>query len=603
MSRVLAGLVALLLVPVLGSAQLPPPPLPDGAVINVISTVQGGIGTVTIQTAPGRALPPQAPARDQGAPKTGTSVIRGRVVGADTGLGLRRAVVRLNGAELRESRSTVTDADGRYEFGNLPAGRYSVFASKTSYVDLGYGQRQPRDMSKQLDVGDKQVVEKIDFVLPRSGVITGRILDEFGEPIANANVQPMQNRFMNGQRRPMPSGQGASTPDTGEFRLWGLQPGDYLVSVTPRQNGNTSDNSDDRSGYAATYYPGTSNLALAQPITLAVGQTASGVDIMLTPVRTAKVSGTAVDSKGQPIQNGFVTAMQRVGSMMFSNIGGQIREGTFTISGIPPGDYLLRANAMMQPRSGNEPPEILTAMVAVNGADISGVQLVPIVPVIVTGRVVFDPATAAPNPASVRVLASPKSPEMMMGMIGNMGPPVVKDDLSFELKAAPGLTMIRAVVGGPGTYSLPLTQGSWLLKSVRYHSTDVTDVGLELMSGRDVSDVEIVMTNLPQIVTGQITNARGEAVKDGAVLVFGQDKEQWGTQGRYTSIGRPDKDGKYTVRTLPPGDYFAIAVEQIDSQRFSGDPDYFDMLSRSAVRFSLVEGDTRTVDLKLVVQQ
>src|SRR5258706_11275927 len=306
MSRVLAGLVALLLVPVLGSAQLPPPPLPDGAVINVISTVQGGIGTVTIQTTPGGALPPQAPARDQASPKTGTAGIRGRVVGADTGLGLRRAAVRISGADIREARSTVTDADGRYEFANLPAGRYSVFASKTSYVDLGYGQRQPRDVSKQLDVGDKHAVENIDFVLPRGAVITGRMLDEIGEPIANAIVRPMQNRFMNGQRRPMPTGPSASTPDTGEFRLWGLQPGDYFVSVTPMQNGaNASDNSDDRSGYAATYYPGTSNLALAQPITLAVGQTASGVDIMLTPVRTAKVSGTAVDSKGQPIQNGF----------------------------------------------------------------------------------------------------------------------------------------------------------------------------------------------------------------------------------------------------------------------------------------------------------
>ena len=596
MSRVLAGLVALFLVPVFAFAQVPPPPLAGAA----ISVAQGITGSVI----GGLTAPPQGPARDQAAPKTGTSRIRGRVVGADSGLGLRRAAVGISSPDIRETRGTVTDADGRYEFIDLPAGRYSVIVNKTGYVQMSYGQRRPNDAPKQIDVGEKQVVDKIDFVLPRGGVITGRVLDEFGEPLANANVQPMQNRFMNGQRRPMPMGQGATTPDTGEFRLWGLSPGDYFVSVTPRQNGmNMGDNSDDRSGYAATYYPGTPNLALAQPITIAAGQTASGVDITLTPTRTAKVSGTAVDSKGLPIENGFVNAMQRANSMMFSNIGGQIRAGTFTISGLPPGDYMLRANAM-QSRPGNEPPEILTANVSVNGTDVTGVLLAPVLPVVVTGRVVFDPPTAPPDPTSVRVMANPKNPEMMMGMMMNVGPQIVKDDFTFELKTSPGQMVIRANVNGPGANPAPQAPGAWMLKSVRYDANDVTDSGLELTSGRDVSDVEIVMTNRPQIVTGQVTNARAEIVKEGTVLLFSQDREQWASGfGRHMGMSRPDKDGKYTLRTLPAGDYFAVAIEQVDNQRFPGDPDYFDLLSRSAVRFSLVEGETRIVDLTLTVQQ
>src|SRR5262249_45495694 len=148
--------------------------------------------------------------------KSGTSRIRGRVIAADTGAPLRRAAVRVNSQDLREGRSTMTDADGRFEFVELPAGRYSVSASKTSYVGLSYGQTRPTDLQKQLDVPEKQVVDRIDFRLPRGGVIIGRVLDEYGEPVAGAQVQPMQMRFMNGQRRPMPMGQGASTPDTGE---------------------------------------------------------------------------------------------------------------------------------------------------------------------------------------------------------------------------------------------------------------------------------------------------------------------------------------------------------------------------------------------------
>ena len=95
-----------------------------------------------------------------------------------------------------------------------------------------------------------------------------------------------------------------------------------------------------------------------------------------------------------------------------------------------------------------------------------------------------------------------------------------------------------------------------------------------------------------------------EIAKDAVVLLFSQDKEQWGAGfGRHLAQVRPDKDGKYSVRSLAPGEYYAVALEKLDQQRFPGDPDYFELLSRDAERFTLVEEETRTVDLKLTVQQ
>jgi protocatechuate 3,4-dioxygenase beta subunit len=536
--------------------------------------------------------------RRDGAPaRTGTSRIRGRVILADTGQPARRATIRVTGPELREPKSSVTDADGRYEIADLPSGRYFLSASKSTYVTINYGRTRPMEPARPLEVGDNQAVEKVDFSLPRGGVIAGRVLDEYGEPIANAMVQPMQNRFLNAQQRPMMSGQPVTTSDTGEYRLWGLSPGQYYVSVNPRSMGGfTADNSDDRSAYAATFYPGTANLAEAQAVTIAAGQTASGVDIMLTLTRTSRVSGTVVDSTGQPLRmGGVVMAMQRSTSGVMSSQGGPIRsDGTFVVSGLAPGEYTLRANAP-QTRSSDRQRETMVANVTVAGSDITGVVLAPVQPVVVKGRIVFDPPAPALQASMIQVMTTPRNLEPTFMPIGQ-GPPLVNEDFTFELKASPGQILIRAIVRGPmGPSTAP-----WVVKSVRHHTDDITDTGFELTSGEAIDDVEIVLTNRVQVVSGQITDARGQAVTDATVLIFAQSRERWNGMTRYQAMAKPDGSGRYTARTLPSGDYYAIAMPYVDQIRQGGDPSYYEELVVDAVRFTLGEEETRSVDLKLV---
>ena len=130
--------------------------------------------------APGTAVPgaaAQAPARDRADAKDGTAILRGRIVSADGGQPLRKAQVRLFSPELREGRSASTDAEGRYEFRDLPAGRFTVTAGKGSYVTLQYGQKRPFEPGKPVELLDAQTIEKIDFSLPKGAIITGRVLD------------------------------------------------------------------------------------------------------------------------------------------------------------------------------------------------------------------------------------------------------------------------------------------------------------------------------------------------------------------------------------------------------------------------------------------
>ena len=117
------------------------------------------------------AQPPQTPPRDTSqTAKTGTATLRGHVVAADTGQPLRKAQVRDHRAQTcARTGMTTTDGDGKYEFKELPAGRYNVSASKGSYVSLQYGQQRPFEPGKPLEILDRQRVEKIDFALPHGG--------------------------------------------------------------------------------------------------------------------------------------------------------------------------------------------------------------------------------------------------------------------------------------------------------------------------------------------------------------------------------------------------------------------------------------------------
>src|SRR5207237_10715078 len=160
--------------------------------------------------------------------------ITGRVIAADSGNPIRRAQIRLTAPEIRVNRTSNTDNDGKYEFADLPAGRYRLPVSKAGYVTLEYGQARPFEAGKPLDLADATRLDKTDFSLPRGSVITGRLTDEFGDPIADATVQAMRYQFTNGQRQLVVAGRQATSDDIGQYRIFGLMPGDYVVRASVR---------------------------------------------------------------------------------------------------------------------------------------------------------------------------------------------------------------------------------------------------------------------------------------------------------------------------------------------------------------------------------
>jgi len=97
--------------------------------------------------------------------------------------------VTLSGAELRGGRSAITDDTGRFSFTSLPAGRFTLTASKAGYVDITYGAKRPGRPGTPIQLADGEKLDKANLTLPRGSVITGIVIDENGEPSPGTQVR------------------------------------------------------------------------------------------------------------------------------------------------------------------------------------------------------------------------------------------------------------------------------------------------------------------------------------------------------------------------------------------------------------------------------
>src|SRR6266545_1834143 len=209
----------------------------------VVGAVVLAVSTVAAQQPPQGVPPPQGQgqaqgrvgqrqgiARDRVQQPQGTSAISGRVLTADTGRPVKRARLTVSGGG-RGGRTVITDDQGRYQITELAAGNYTVTASKSGFVDAVFGQRRPLQPGTQVQLADGQTVADIDLRLTRGGVITGRVADEDGEPLARALVTVQRYQYVRGERQLTPAG-GDQTDDRGQYRVFGLPPGDYYVSAS-----------------------------------------------------------------------------------------------------------------------------------------------------------------------------------------------------------------------------------------------------------------------------------------------------------------------------------------------------------------------------------
>jgi hypothetical protein len=524
----------------------------------------------------------------------GTAAIRGRVVALENGRPIKGVRVQVADSRTSGASGSLTNADGVYELKALSAGRYTLHASKTGFVLVAYGQRGPRDPGRQIELTDGQTVEKADFYLPRGSVITGRVTDEQGEAMPDVTVTALEARRSNGRRSMVPAGRPAMTNDIGQFRIFGLPPGDYYVSASVRSPGVENPEASAGGvnvGYAPTYYPGTPEGNQAERLTLRIGEEASA-DLQLTPSRLASLAGIASDSAGQPVARGTIILRPK-SDVIAANAPRRMRlaaDGSFTMTGVAPGAYVLVATNTGEARNAtDEGREVGSLTLAVAGEDMTGLRLVTGRGATLTGRVSFEGGAAPQDPTSIRVGCQPVTIDDIA-----VGATVTKvlPNRTFRLSGimTPCIVQVQSAAG------VPEGRGAWILKTARMGGSDVTDRPIPVPADGGPSSVDVVLTNQESGLSGHVEGSTAMPQDEYSVLVFPEDKTYWTGISRRIRLVRPDQTGVFKIQNLPAGDYLLVAVNSFE-RGAEQDPELLAQLASLARRINVVNGGMSTVTL------
>ena len=271
--------------------------------------------------------------------------LSGRVVNLD-GTPIARAVVLVYRPSA-QAREVETDARGRYRIDRLGPGEYTVEARKWGFETRRYGQdrkvaARSSGLNQPVAVKNGQAVDSIDLMLARGGVIAGTIVDEFGEPMQDVAVDPLALSTAAGHSRWVRVAfQGSPrTDDRGQYRLFGLLPGAYVVRAT------VGDTLSPANGYLPLFYPGTPSIAQAAATKVDFAEAATGIDLTLRPTPAHTVTGIVLDSSGRPPLRAEVTlaASERSGAIQTEPVRVTARaDGSFAFTNVGPGVYAVQA--------------------------------------------------------------------------------------------------------------------------------------------------------------------------------------------------------------------------------------------------------------------
>jgi hypothetical protein len=545
-------------------------------------------------TLTGRTSQPEPPSQAPETKPEDRGVIEGQVFSAATGepvkkanLILRRADVSPSAGNIPTSYSTATDAGGSFAMKDIDPGKYRLSVTRAGFVQGEYGARGPLRQGTTLTLGAGQHLQDVNFRLTPHAVIVGRVVDEDGEPVANAQVQAMRYRFFQGRKQLQPFGMG-STNDLGEYRMFGLAPGRYFLSATYRDGmmyGPTVDRSANQppdEDYVPTYYPGTTDPSAAAAQDIAAGAQIRGIDFTLRKAHTVRIRGRVAIPSGSGRNRATLslTPRDRSGFFGMNRPASSDTSGAFEIRGVMPGSYSLvaflndgdRSITVRQPVDvGSSHIDNLTVMIQ------PGMEL--------SGQIRVQGETAV-NLSDLRLSLRTRDPSgMMFGPTPNGR---VKEDGSFTL------SNVSADHFNVSIYGIP---DGFYVKSIRSGDDDVLVTGLDLSRGA-AGRIDIVLSPNAGQVEGAVQNEKQQPAAGATVVMAPQEKERL-DQAPYYKTVTTDQYGRFTIRSVDPGEYKVYAWEDVESGAYM-DPDFVKPVENQGASVTIRESSRESLQLKLI---
>ena len=507
-----------------------------------------------------------------------------------------------------------TSADGRFVFRGVRPGRYSLTAMRTGYVRSQYGQRGPNGIAASLTVAAGQAVANVQLSMVRSGAISGRLLDVEGEPVAEAQVHAWKVAFRDGWRIFEPIVSLASN-DLGEFRLFGLPPGQYYISAQPEppdyirapsfaalgptmpgavvtsfsagQGGaglGDPATQPRRAGmnWSPVYFGGTPDPYAATPINLPPGNEIRNADIVVDRIPMVRLSGLVVDASGAPVSNARIMVTPAAPGVSFAasttvNVfGGRINlaDAPFINSGangdfgraFPRGMYLLTAIA------GNQGSRTSGQAVAdLRGAAETNFIRIALAPSReLTGQIVVEGTTDRPADMSrIRVgLRSTVAAAM------DIAPQSVSPSCAFVLRDIPA---------GDYLFNVSSNVDKSYVRSIQAGRLDLLENGLR-GSGFTEGAVRIVIAMNAAELRGNAVDESGVPMSNVTVVLL-PDESHRHRVDLYRST-TTDASGAYQFDRVSPGTYKLFAWEDVEKDAW-----------RNPAFMSLYEGRGQTLQI------
>ena len=512
--------------------------------------------------------------------------IDGIVVDAISGAPVRRVVVQLRSSSSGPAVSVesadyadVTGPDGTFHFERLPPGSYSLSYSRSGYLpprtSAGYSARV-------LHVALGESITGLRYGLLPQAVVSGRVVDDEGDPVEGVQVSLLAFRYSGGVRRLSQLSEAGTTNDRGEYRIARVPPGKYLLqaSLDRMPPGSALIAAARTPGaplvsYASTFYPGVGDPALALRVELHPGQDLSGIDIPLQRTTMVRIAGRLIGSDGVPMPRASLMLISAQ-SHLPTGLGAPADEsGNFVLKNVRSGSYLLSA-VSSDGRSISVPLEV-------GSSDITGFMAQASPPLPLRGTVTVQDAVRSFNLSSCGVNLKFAD----TGATAGTARPAADGAFSFE-SLPPGRYFSDVLCAGSGAYVQSITVGG---EEVRGRDFD-----LVAASG----GVRIVLRTDSATLTGTVDSpdqGTGQQQRQGhpAVILIPADARLLGVE---PVVPAPvSSKNSFSISGLRPGEYLVMAFDDVDASQLQ-DPEFLALLEPFGTRVTLSPSGAQTVTLK-----
>jgi hypothetical protein len=523
--------------------------------------------------------PPSDPA------KPAACSVSGLVVKLQGSAPLPSSTVRLQSIDDHtRTVSGVTDIGGRFEVKGIEPGRYRLRVIRNGYITQEYGQRTPNDPGAILALTPGQDLKELLFRLLPSGVISGRIQNENGDPLPWVRVSALRATYLRGKRT-LSSEVTVVTNDLGEYRVFGLRPGRYFLCATyrPGQRLDPSEEDEDsrdigKFGYVPTYYPGTPDPARATALIVKTGDEISSMDLLLEPATVYSVRGHVGLSSSRRNQSGIILALEAHSTGIgWSTPSRQSvidkPDGAFEIQDVLPGSYTLSAFWFDEGRRYQA-----RQSVEITNIDLEGLQLTLLPGVDVRGQILWDPNLCLEKDP-LRVFA--RSADTAFAYVSQ-----------FRI-AANGTFLLHELPEGLYRITTSGQSQDCYLKSIRYGGMEVSADEFNVIRGTQAS-LEVTISSRGAHVQGTVKDADGLPAVGVWVVLVPNDAQR--SAFHLFKQQSTDQYGRFNIRGVTPGDYKLFSWEQVEQNAWE-DQDFLKPFESKGESISLQEGDGKSIDL------